>query len=204
MSAINPDPVELLQQARGGNAPALGRLLELYQGYLALLARLQLGRRVQGKVDVSDLIQETFMAACRAFPAFRGGNEGELTAWLRQILAHQLARAIRHYYGTQRRDLQLEQQLVQDLDRSSAWLGQSLEAPHSSPSEQAARREQAVLLARAMEQLPNDYREAIILRHLEGLPFDKVAYRMGRSTDSVKKLWARGLGQLRRLVGGAP
>jgi RNA polymerase sigma-70 factor (ECF subfamily) len=73
----------------------------------------------------------------------------------------------------------------------------------SSPSHQAARREQAVLLADALEKLPEDYREALILRHLEGLTFPEVSQRMGRSLDSVEKLWVRGLAQLRRVMGGA-
>jgi RNA polymerase sigma-70 factor (ECF subfamily) len=66
------------------------------------------------------------------------------------------------------------------------------------------RREQAVLLADALEALPVDYREVIILRQLEELPFPEVARRMGRSVDSVKNLWVRSLARLRREVGEAP
>jgi RNA polymerase sigma-70 factor (ECF subfamily) len=58
-------------------------------------------------------------------------------------------------------------------------------------------RERAVRLAAALESLPRDYGEVIVLRHLEGLPFAEVAARLGRSQDSVKKLWARALGRLR-------
>ena len=65
------------------------------------------------------------------------------------------------------------------------------------------RREQGVLLADALDQLPEDYREAACLRHLEGLPFPEVARRMGRSQDSVEKLWMRGLARLRQIMGGA-
>ena len=79
-----------------------------------------------------------------------------------------------------------------------------LVAADSSPSQRAARREQAVLLANALQQLPEDYREVIILRHMEGLAFPEVARQMGRTFDSVKKLWTRGLVQLRRSLGGMP
>ena len=72
---------------------------------------------------------------------------------------------------------------------------------NSSPSNQASRREQAVLLADALGQLPSDYREVIILSHLEGLSFPEVAQRMGRSVNSVKNLWARALARLRRSLG---
>jgi RNA polymerase sigma-70 factor, ECF subfamily len=75
-------------------------------------------------------------------------------------------------------------------------------ASYSTPSQHASRREQAVLLADALAQLSEDYREVIILRHLEGLPFADVARRMGRSEDSVQKLWVRSLASLRRSMEG--
>jgi RNA polymerase sigma factor (sigma-70 family) len=68
----------------------------------------------------------------------------------------------------------------------------------------AVRREQSVLLAEALDNLPPDYREVIILRNLQGLSFPEVAQRMSRSVDSVTKLWARALVQLRRHLGGQP
>jgi RNA polymerase sigma-70 factor (ECF subfamily) len=195
------DPEELIHLAQAGDPRALGRLLELYRTYLALLARLHIRRRLQGKFDASDLVQETFLKAHRHFAQFRGSSEPELVAWLRQILASSLANLVRHYYGTQRRDVRLELELAAAVDESSHALGNGLFARQSSPSGQAARREQAVLLAQALDHLPPDYREVMILRHLEGLTFPEVAERMGRSVDSVKKLWARGLAQLRALLG---
>jgi RNA polymerase sigma-70 factor (ECF subfamily) len=74
-------------------------------------------------------------------------------------------------------------------------------APGSSPSGQAARREQAVLLADALDRLPEHYREVIVLRHLEGLPFAEVARRLGRSEDGVQKIWVRALAGLRLALG---
>jgi RNA polymerase sigma-70 factor, ECF subfamily len=196
-----PDPEELLRQARAGSASALGELLELYRNYLALLTRLQIGRRLQGKVDPADLVQETFLKAHRDFAQFRGTSEGEWVSWLRQILAMNLGHVVRRYYGTRRRDVRLERRLLDELDQSSRVLDQGLVAPQSSPSNQASRREQAVLLADLLGQLPRDYREVIILSHLEGLSFPEVASRMGRSVNSVKNLWARALARLRRSLG---
>jgi RNA polymerase sigma-70 factor (ECF subfamily) len=197
-----PDPEQLLHQARGSDSAALGQLLERYRNYLELLARLQIGRRLQGKVDAADLVQETFLKAHRDFAHFRGNSEAEWVSWLRQILAGNLAHLVRHYWGTQRRDVRLERELAHELDHSSRILDRGLVAPQSSPSQQAARREQAVLLADALRRLPEDYREVIILSHLEGLSFPEVARRMGRSLDSVKNLWARALARLRRTLGG--
>jgi len=193
-----PDPEELLGLARGGSGPALGQLLELYRNYLALLARLQIGRRLQGKVDAADLVQDTFVEAHRHFREFRGTTEGEIVAWLRQILAGLLGNLVRRYLGTQRRDVRLERKLVDELDRSSRALDQNLAVPQSTPSQWAARREQAVLLVDAMARLPDDYREVIILHDFEGQTFPDVARRMGRTVDSVKNIWARALAQLRR------
>jgi RNA polymerase sigma-70 factor (ECF subfamily) len=201
-SNATPEPEQLLRLARAGNGPALGQLLELYRHYLALLARCHISRWLQGKVDASDRVQEAFLEAHRDFAQFRGSSERELVSWLRQILASNLANLAQRYWGSGCRDVRLERQLAAELDQSSRVLDLGLLAPQSSPSEQAARREQAVLLADALEQLAEDYREVLVLRHLEELSFPEVARRMGRSVDSVKNLWARALARLRRSLGG--
>src|SRR5947199_6062157 len=141
MSTRDPsDPEELLRQARAGSGPALGQLLELYRSYLALLARLQIGRRLQGKVDAADLVQDTFLEAHRHFPEFRGVTEAELVCWLRQILAGLLGNLVRRYLGTQRRDVRLERELADELNRSSRALDQNLAARQRAPSQRAAPR----------------------------------------------------------------
>src|SRR4051794_29250231 len=115
----NVDPEDLLSLARAPDGFARGRLLELYRNYLTLLARLQIGRRLQGKVDAADLVQETFLKAHRDFATFRGRTEGELVGWLRQILVANLAMLVRHYCGTRQRDVRLECELTVEADRSS-------------------------------------------------------------------------------------
>lgn len=195
------EPEQLLQAAKGDPA-TLGRLLELYRRYLALLARVQIGQRLQGKVDASDVVQETFLEAHRSFGKFQGTNEAQFIGWLRQILACNLTDLLRRYLGAQGRDVRLEREIASAIDLSSASLDRGLVAQQSSPSHQAVRREQSVLLADALEQLPGDYREVIVLRNVEGLSFPDVAQRMGRSLDSVEKLWMRGLARLRQILGG--
>jgi len=199
-SPNDADPEKLLLLAQAGDAAALGLLLDRYRNYLGLLARLQIGRRLRGKVDASDLVQEAFLKAHRDFDMFRGTSEKEWVAWLRQILAMNLAQVVRHYCATGRRDLALERQLTVELDHSSNVMDRGLFAQQSSPSQQAVRREQAVLLADALERLPPAYREVIILSHLEGLGFPEVARRMNRTVDSVKHLWARALAKLRGVL----
>jgi RNA polymerase sigma-70 factor, ECF subfamily len=200
-NGIPPDPEDLLRQARDRADSALGQLLELYRSYLALLARLQLGSRLQVKADPEDLVQETFLKAHRDFDQFRGTTEKEWVAWLRQILAFNLAHLVRRYHGTKRRDIKLECAMEEALDQSSSALDRGLVAAHTTPSQQAIRREQSVLLADALERLTSDYREVIILSHLQGLSFPEVARHMGRTLDSVKNLWVRALAKLRGILG---
>jgi RNA polymerase sigma-70 factor (ECF subfamily) len=201
--AMAPNPPLLIDQARAGDGGAMGTLLESYSSYLTLLARVQIGRRLQGKVDPADVVQETFLEAHRQFPMFRGSSEAEMTAWLRRILAGQLALVVRRFIGTKARDVQLERELGAQLDQSSQAIDDGLAASISTPSQRASRRELAVLLADALGRLSDDYREVIILRHLEGIGFADVAARMGRSVDSVQKLWVRALASLRRSMEGA-
>jgi RNA polymerase sigma-70 factor (ECF subfamily) len=202
-TSLGPDPEQLLRLVRAGSSAALGELLELYRDYLALLVRLQIGRRLQGKVDPLDVVQDTFLSAYQNFAHFRGSTEAELVGWLRQILASRLADLLRRYHGAQRRDVRLERELVLELDQSSRVMDQGLVASGSTPSQQAVRREQAVLLAEALGRLPEDYREVIVLHHLEELSFPDVARRMSRTVDSVKNLWIRALTRLRRSLGSS-
>jgi RNA polymerase sigma-70 factor (ECF subfamily) len=199
-----PNPEQYLAQARRDGGPAVGELLEHYRHYLYLLARARLGRQLQGLVDPSDLVQETFLAAHRDFAAFRGTTEGEIVAWLRQILVARLASQVRRHLKVKARDRRLERRLALDLDESSQALENALPARQESPSAHAARRERAVLLAEALKKLPADYEEVIVLRHLEGLTFAKVAERMDRTVDSVEKLWVRALARLRRNLESEP
>jgi RNA polymerase sigma-70 factor (ECF subfamily) len=196
------DNLMLLRQARAGDADSLGRLLARYTNYLTLLARVHLSRRIQAKVDPADLVQDAFLEAHRHIERFRGESEQEFTAWLRQILCARMANVVRHFVGTKGRDIRMERDLAAELDQSSRLLDAGLVAVQSTPSQQASKRETSVLLADALDRLPEDYREAIILRQLEGLSFTEVAERMNRSEDSVQKLWVRGLAKLRREVEG--
>lgn len=196
--SANPD--DLLARARAGDQVALGLLLDGYRNYLVLLARLGIGRRLQGKIEPADAVQEVFLKAHRDFAVFRGTTPAELSAWLRQILTWTLANLARRYAGTRKRDVRMERVLADDLERSSRMLDRGLAARQSSPSQRAARREQAVLLADALAALPADRREVVVLRNLEGLPFGQVAARMGRSEEAVRKLWTRALKGLRRVL----
>jgi RNA polymerase sigma-70 factor (ECF subfamily) len=201
MAAPEELPDVLLNRARHGEEEARGRLLELYRNYLRLQARTLIGRTLQVRLDPSDLVQETYLEAHRDFPAFAGTTEAELLAWLRRILVRNLADQFKHHTA-QGRDVRREESLEAMLQRSSDSLDQALGTGLSSASASSARREQAVVLADALAQLRPDDREVITLRHLEGLKFDEVAERMGRSSGAVRVLWSRALERLHRVLEG--
>jgi RNA polymerase sigma-70 factor (ECF subfamily) len=167
--------------------------LERFRAYLRLLARLHLDPRLRGKLDASDVVQQTLLQACQALDGFRGGTEAELAAWLRQILARNLAHAARDL-GRDKRDVARERSLEQALGQSSARLGQWLVADQSSPSESAQR------LADALESLPEGQREALVLHYWQDWTLPEIGRHLGRTPAAVAGLVQRGLKQLRTLL----
>jgi RNA polymerase sigma-70 factor (ECF subfamily) len=197
MARSRVNPAQLLKSARDGDVAARGHLLELYRNYLRLMARSLIGQALRVRLDPSDLVQETFLKAHRDFPSFVGTAERQFVAWLRMILVRNLADQVEHHQA-QARDHRREEPLEEMLERSSLALEHVLATSLSAPSVQAARREQAVLLADALACLPPDYREVFTLRSLEHTPVQEIAVRMGRSVNAIHKLWARAMAALVR------
>ena len=161
---------------------------------------MHVDRRLQGKFDTSDVVQQTLMEAWRSASRFRGSTDAERIAWLRKILAHVLAHEVRQYRGTHKRDFDREMSIERSLANSSRQLNAVLASATASPSQQAAQHEQQVVLADMLNELPADYREVIILRNLEELSHGEVAQRMGRTEGAVRMLWVRALQELRELA----
>jgi RNA polymerase sigma-70 factor (ECF subfamily) len=175
------------------------RPLEAYRDYLRLLARTQLGPRLQAKLDASDVAQQTILQAHQARAQFRGTTEVEKLAWLRAILANVLAAAARQFEA-RARDVGRERSLEGDLERSSSRLECLLTADQTSPSQRAVRCEELMRLATALTRLPDDQRQVVELHHLQGLPVAEVAEHMGRTRAAVVGLLFRGLKKLRQLL----
>jgi RNA polymerase sigma-70 factor (ECF subfamily) len=178
------------------DAGPLQRPVEDYRDYLRLLARMQLDPRLQGKIDPSDVVQQTLAKAHQNRDQFRGRTEAERAGWLRRILANTLIDAARKF----QRELHLEHALEQAVDASSARLEEWLAADQSSPSERADRQEQLLRLARALAQLPDDQRTAVELHHLRGGAVADIARSLGRTEAAVAGLLRRGLKKLRELL----
>lgn len=183
----------------GERGEAVPGELEACREYLGLLARLQLDPRLRGKVDPSDMVQQTLLNAHEKVETFRGRTGAEWLGWLRQILANNLAMASRRF-GAQARDVGRERSLEAGLEQSSARLEACLAADQSSPSQQAVRHERLLRLAAGLGRLPNDQREAVEFHHLRGLSVAEAAERMGRSRAAVVGLLFRGLRCLREIL----
>ncbi len=193
----SPSVNDLISQARGGDSDALGTLLEGYRPFLELLARRQLDPRVHARVGLSDVVQQTFLEAQRDFAQFRGQVEGEIIAWLRQVLDHNVAEAVRRHVVVQKRTTNKERSLDAP-GKGGRALGNLLPSDQSTPSQRAMRDEAAVQLALAMDTLPEDQKEAIRLRHLEGWSLAQIAEHFKRSDVAVAGLVKRGLRGLRK------
>jgi RNA polymerase sigma-70 factor (ECF subfamily) len=170
--------------------------------YLCLLARSQLGPRMQAKLDASDLVQQTLLKAHENMGQFRGGTSAELLAWLRRILSNELAGALRRF-RTEGRDVSRERAPQLDLDASSARMEAWLAADQTSPSQCASREEELLRLADALAQLPSDQRSCVELHHLQGFKVADVAELLDRSEEAVVGLLYRGVKRLRQILGDA-
>jgi RNA polymerase sigma-70 factor (ECF subfamily) len=190
----------LIDRARRGSNSSLGLLLQQYRNYLAVLASTQIEKRLQPRISPSDVVQETMLRAHQHFAQFRGGTEQELLAWLRQILVNNLAKFVEQHLLAARRDVRREvsmERLGAALEQSTVQLAALLPAAGKTPSVAAQQREEAVALADRLAQLPADYREVLVLRNLQSLPFDDVARRIGRSVGATRMLWLRAIEKLR-------
>lgn len=173
--------------------------VQAYRSYLYLLARSHIGARHQAKIDPSDIVQQTLLDAHQKQAQFRGGTEAEWMAWLKQILANNLADAVRGLARAKRdvrRERSLNEQVGESFTRVDGWLA----AAQSSPSQQAVRSEELVRLADALTAMSETQREAIVLHHLQGLPLADVAAQLNKTPAAVAGLLHRGLKRLRELL----
>ena len=173
--------------------------LERFRHYLTLLARMEIGPGNLHRVDASGIVNATLFTAHQQWDRFRGTNDAELAAWLRRMLACNLADAFRGIHR-KKRDAGREQSLEAALDQSCTRLEDWLIALQTSPSAQAIRSEQLMRLAWALGELPEDQRTAVELHHLQGCSISELAELLDRTRPSVAGLLRRGLERLRELL----
>lgn len=204
-SALSPSAYEierLLADAQAGDVQARDALFARCRGYLTLVARTRLQGWMQGKIDSSDLVQQTLLDAYRGFDQFRGRTRGEWLAWLRRILDNRAADAVRAFQGTAKRRSSREV----SLDQPGVGAGLSNPPRYEpvddgdSPSAALQRVEDQLALADAIEQLAPDYREVIILRNFQRRSFSEIAEIMGRTRPAVQMLWMRAVRTLQAIL----
>ena len=173
--------------------------LEQFREYLRLLASHQFGSRFRGKVDLSGVVQETLFEAHREIVRGVRVPANERLAWLRTILANNLADHARRLTA-EKRDVGREVSLQRDIELSSQrledWL--AIEMPPDLAMEQE---EQLLSLVDALARLPEAQREAVSLHYWSGLTLVQIAEQLERSRDATAGLIKRGLRQLRINMG---
>lgn len=190
-------PIEqLVRRARAGDSAALGELLDAHRPYLRLLAERLLDHRLAARLDASDLIQQTCLSVHMRIEEFIGQEGPEFIAWLRQIHERNIQNAIRdHVYAGKRgisREAAPDGEKTPGIERAVSR--------ETSASQRMLLGESAVELARALDKLPEDQREAVRLRYVEGRPLAEIATQLGRSREAAAGLLKRGLQTLRTLV----
>ena len=175
------------------------RELGRFREYLSLLARLHLDPQLQGKLDLSGVVQQTLLEAHQAWRQLGGRSAAEQAGWLRRALANNLADEVRKLRAA-KRNVGRERSLQEALEQSSARLEAWLAAEGTGPSRQVARHEQALRLAEALTRLPDSQRQAVELRHLKGLSLAETAAVLRCSRAAVVGLLSRGVKRLRELL----
>lgn len=165
---------------------------ERFRSYLHLLAQQGLDVRLQAKVDLSGVVQQTIIEAHQQWTSMAEKATGEQAAWLRRILVNNLTDEARKWM-TAARNVDLER----SIDRSSANLAGLLGGPASSPSMKVMQNEDLARMADALLNLPDEQRQAIEMHHLRGIPLAEIALEMNRSKGAVAALLYRAMQQLR-------
>lgn len=201
MPEVTSDIPELLTRVRDGDDAARDELFTQCRSYVGIVARAQVEGRLRRKIDASDLIQQTMLEAHRGLKNFRGQTEAEWLGWLKRILANNATDFVRKYHGTEKRGGKREVPIHAASPGLTAEYIRDPADPGESPSQCVLRMERELAVAAAVEQLPEDYREVILLRNLQKLSFNDVADRMGRSRPAAQMLWLRALRQLEGVLG---
>jgi RNA polymerase sigma-70 factor (ECF subfamily) len=190
-------PVNIIQEF--ADQPLGPEELERFRAYLDLLARLEVAPRLRDKVDLSGVVQQTLLEAHQGMIEQPRATRTapEVAAWLRSILGHNLADALRKLTA-HKRDFRREWSLERALDQSASRVEQWLAAEQSSPSGQAMRQEELLRMAGALATLPDGQRRSIELHHLQGRPLAEIALELGTTKSAVAGMLHRGLKALRK------
>lgn len=196
--------LDLVLKAQEGDQQALNRLFERYYERVRRIVRLRLGSRLRESVDSGDILQETFIAAVRSFGNFEMREEASLINWLSRLAERQIIAAA-DYHGAKKRDQRRNVPLGGSaVDTASVHVPLSYPDDTTQPLEKLALSEESGIVERCLDNLPEEYRELIVLRNFAGASWDSVAEETGRpSAAAARMMHARAMIELGKLVRAA-
>jgi RNA polymerase sigma-70 factor, ECF subfamily len=197
---------ELVRRAARGEEEALAELFSCYRGRLRQMIRLRLDRRLQGRVDPSDVLQDAYIDMAEKLPEYAGRAAIPFFVWLRMIVAERLLRVHRHHLGAAMRDANREISLHHGAfpEASSASLAAQLLGQISSASRATLRAEMTLILQEVLNAMGPIDREVIALRHFEELRNDELAVALGLTKAAASKRYVRAMLRLKTALAGTP
>jgi RNA polymerase sigma-70 factor (ECF subfamily) len=200
------DTDDLLRRGATGDQQAWGELLTRHRQRLGDLVALRLDRRLQGRLDPSDVLQEAFLSAWLQLPDYARNPTIPFYLWLRLVTGQKLAQLHRHHLGTRLRDAGREISLDVGAvpEASSAALAARLVGGEPRPSEAATRAERARRLEEALDRLEPLDREVLALRHFEQLSNGEAAQVLGLGESAASKRYVRALAKLKEILSSLP
>lgn len=189
---------QLVQKIHAGDAEALGKYLELKRRALTGFIERQLGTGLRKKIEADDIFQEAAAEAVkRVDQAF-----DDPFGWMCRICEQKLIDAYRRHFGAAKRDAGREVSAdAPGGDQSQAGIAGLLIASLTSPSAVFSREQKHLKMLQALEEIPDEQREALKLRYFEGLSSAEIAERLGKSNGAVRVMLSRSLSKLQDLLG---
>ncbi len=175
---------------------SIGRL----RPWLQMIADRELPDQLRGRVDASDIVQQTLLKAWQAESQFTGETHEQRLAWLRSIVKNTIRDHQRRLFGANKRGLGREQLASDVFAQGDPGLSQHAMSPGPTVSGELEFSEQRLALEQSLAQLSQDQRQVIELRHFEELPFVEIAKRIGKSEPAVRMMWVRALRSLQQGV----
>jgi RNA polymerase sigma-70 factor (ECF subfamily) len=197
---------DLLRRAKAGDAAALGALFAHYRDRLRQMVRLRLDRRVAGRLDASDVLQDAYLDMARRFPEYAAAPAVPFYVWLRALTGQRLIDLHRQHLGAKKRDAGQEVSLYRGAlpQTSSASLAQRLLAGLTSPTQAAVRAEMQLQLQDALNGLDPMDREVVVLRHFEELNNVEIAAVLGIEPSAASKRYLRAIRRLKAVLDQVP
>jgi RNA polymerase sigma-70 factor (ECF subfamily) len=203
----NPtEPEVLLARAKAGDGQALGELFDHYREQLRKMLRLRLDRRLYGRIDPSDVLQDAFLDLARRFPEYTAQPTVPFYLWLRALTGQRLIDVHRQHLGAQMRDAGMEVSLHRGAlpQASSLSLANQLLGRLTSPTHAALRAEMQIRLQEALNTMDPLDREVVVLRHFEELSNNEAAEVLGIQPAAASKRYIRALRRLKTILDSVP